>query len=258
MSVKFKSLVLLSIFAATAFASVPAAESAAKKRKARATNAAAAVAPGSGEAAARSGLPMWVQYDQGGMYYYSKNELAKARQYWLTSLRMAEQVVPMEKAKGLSIGTELHVCDLISHLAMFISDTKLNPKGAAYSNQGFIASNGAGVSPNTDPRRYAYDSMAANLRMIREDARWFERIMVFAERTIGKDNRCLGSLKGVRAQIDVSEANCKYTMSNLERELNIGQSSIDNRPTNRSNSNNPNGNVVPPTGENLPPTPVQQ
>jgi hypothetical protein len=251
MSVKFKSLVLLSIFAATAFASVPAAESAAKKRKARATNVAPAVAPAGDGAVSRGGLPLWVQYDQGGMYYYTKNELEKAKQYWLTSLRMAEQIVPIEKAKGLSVGTEQYCCNLISHLAMFVSDTKLNPKGVAYATQGFNALPGAGSSAYADKRRYAYDAMAANLKMIREDARWFERIMVFAERTVGKDNSCLTSMKGTRAQIQISETNCKYTMSTLEKELNISQSAIDNRPTNRSATTNPNG--LAPNGEYVPP-----
>lgn len=253
MSVKLKSLVLVSIFAATAFASVPAAESAAKKRKARATNAAPAVVPGSGGAVSRSGLPVWVQYDQGGMYYYSKNELEKARQYWLAALKIAEQVVPAEKAKGLSTTTEQQTCNLIDHLVMFVSDSKLNPKGAIYGSQGYAGSSTVSASAYSDPKRMAYDNMAAHLKMINQDYRWLDRILVFAERTVGKDNRCLTSMKGTIAQIKLSEVNTKYTMSTLEKELNISRSSIDNRPTPGSNPNStglaPNGEYVPP-GQN--------
>ena len=111
MSVKLKSLLLVSIFAATAFSSVSAADSTSKKRKARATPATSSTqAPYRGGMVSPGGVPRWVQYDQGGTYYYSKNELEKARQYWLAALKIAEQVVPAEQAKGLSHATEKQVC----------------------------------------------------------------------------------------------------------------------------------------------------
>lgn len=254
MSVKLKSLVLVSIFAATAFASVPAAESASNKRKARATPVPnGAQAPYRGGMVSPGGLPRWVQYDQGGTYYYGKNELEKARQYWLAALKIAEQVVPAEKAKGLSNATEKQVCDLIAHLVMFISDSKLNPKGAVYFSPGSAASAAINSSAYSDPRRLAYDNMAAHLKQIRGDYRWLDRIMVFAERTVGKDNRCLTTMKETHRQMEITEINTKYMMTNLERELNLSQSSIDNRPTNRNSFNNnglaPNGEYVPP-GQN--------
>jgi len=248
MSVNLKQLVMVSILAsATIFASGSAAD-AAQKRKARATTAPASNAA-SGRVGARGGIPLWVQYDQGGMYYYSKNELEKAKQYWLQSLKMAEQVVPAEKAKGLSVATEQNACNLINHLAMFVSDSKLNPKGAIYGSQGY---NGLPNSSSStqDPRRLAYDAMVAHMRMMKEDSRWFDRIMVFADRSVGRENRCLTSMKGTRAQMAISEENCKFTMANLERELNIAKSSIDNKPINPTAGNTsglaPNGEYVPP------------
>lgn len=259
MSVKLKSLVLVSIFAASAFASVPAAESASKKRKARATPASSAASqePYRGGMVSRGGLPKWVQYDQGGMYYYSKNELEKARQYWLAALKIAEQVVPAEKAKGLSTTTEQQVCNLIDHLVMMVSDSKLNPKGAIYGSHGYGSSPTVNASSYSDPRRLAYDNMAAHIKMINEDYRWFDRITVFAERTVGKDCRCLSAMKNTLAQIKIGEVNTKYTMSTLEKELNISRSSIDNRP---NNANNPgsNNNGLAPNGEYLPPGQIPQ
>ena len=257
MSVKLKGLVLVSIFAATAFASVPEAESVTKKRKARANSAASGTnstsqAPYRGGMVSPGGIPRWVQYDQGGMYYYSKNELEKARQYWMAALKIAEQVVPAEKAKGLSTTTEQQTCNLIDHLVMLVSDSKLNPKGAVYGTHGYGGSVTANASSYADPRRLAYDNMAAHLKMIKDDYRWFDRIMVFAERTVGKDNRCLTSMKGTLAQIKIGEINTKYTMSTLEKELNISRSSVDNRPT-PGNNNNPNNNGLAPNGEYVPP-----
>lgn len=248
MSVNLKQLAMVSILASATFLASGAAD-AAQKRKARATTAPVSSAPYNGGMVAPGGVPRWVQYDQGGMYYYSKNEFEKAKQYWMASLKIAEQVVPAEKAKGLSVATEQNACNLINHLAMIVSDSKLNPKGAVYGTQGYNGLPNSGSS-NQDPRRLAYDSMVAHMRMMKEDSRWFDRIMVFADRSVGRDNRCLTSMKGTRAQMAISEENCKYTMSNLERELNIAKSSIDNKPINPTAGNTsglaPNGEYVPP------------
>jgi hypothetical protein len=249
MSVNLKQLIMVSILAsATILATGPSVD-AAKKRKARAAAAPVSSAPYNGGVVAPGGVPRWVQYDQGGMYYYSRNELEKAKQYWLASLKLAEQAVPAEKAKGLSVTTEQNACNLINHLAMFVSDTKLNPNGAVYGSQGYSGLPNS-VASSQDPRRLAYDSMVAHLRTMKEDARWLDRVMVFAERTVGKDNRCLASMKGTRGQMAISEQNCKYTMANLERELNIGRSSVDSKPINPTAGNNsglaPNGEYIPP------------
>ncbi|CAN5475092.1 hypothetical protein BH11CYA1_BH11CYA1_19980 [soil metagenome] len=243
MFVPLKNLVIVSILAAaTVLASGPA-ESATKKRKSKAAVEAPSSAPYRGGMVARGGIPAWVQYDNGGMYYYTRNELEKAKQYWLASLKIAEQVVPPEAKKGLSITTEGQVCSLLNHLTMFVSDSKLNPKGSTYD--GSNSSNlSAGGSFHSNAKRNAYDAMVAHLRLLKEDNQWFDRIITFAERSVGKDNRCLTSLKTTQAQMKISEINCKYTMTNLEKELAITRSNVDPKPI--GNGLAPNGEYVPP------------
>lgn len=252
MSGKLKNLITLSLLAFSLSSTFVAVAEAAqvkktttkttvttkKKTAQRASRAGVAANPG--------GIPKWVQYDNGGMYYYQKNELEKARQYWLEALRIAEGVVPRERAKGLSIKTENHCCDLITHLQMFVTDSKLNPRGVGGCNMQPKA-NGS----YSDPRRAVYDNLAAQLRAMREDEKWFERIENFANRSIGHDNHCLDTMGELRKQQITQGMNIRYSMGRLENELKLSQSSIDNRPIqkNEQPSIAPNGEYIPP-GQN--------
>ncbi|HNN63529.1 MAG TPA: hypothetical protein PKH78_10835, partial [Candidatus Obscuribacter sp.] len=82
---------------------------------------------------ARKGSITFPTYDQGGSYYYHKGEYEKARQYWMTALKLAEKEVPAERARGLSQSTETATCSLIKHLMYLISDSHYKP--GYYSNQ---------------------------------------------------------------------------------------------------------------------------
>lgn len=250
MSGKLKNLITLSLLAFSLSSTfVAVAEAAQVKKTTTKTTVTTKKKTGqrasrAGFAADASGTPKWVQYDNGGMYYYQKNEPEKARQYWLEALRIAEGVVPRERAKGLSVKTENHCCDLINHLMMFITDAKMNPQGLG----------GANLQPRasvSDPRRGIYDNLANQLKIMRDDEKWFARVENFANRAIGHDNHCLNTMAQVRLRQKTEAINIRYSMSRLENELKITQSAIDNRPIQKNEppSIAPNGEYIPP-GQN--------
>jgi hypothetical protein len=114
---------------------------------------------------------------------------------------------------------------------------------------------GCNLQPSTsssgDARRHVYDGLAAQMRAMREDEKWFERIEVFSNRAIGHDNHCLNTLKEIRGQQKTNAINLRYSMGQIENELKLTQSSIDNRPIkkNETPSIAPNGEYIPP-GQN--------
>lgn len=184
-------------------------------------------------------VPRWVQYDQGGMYYYTHNEIEKARNYFLSALKEAEVVVPMERAKGLKDKTVMYCCNLINHLLFFVSDKRFKPKEITLNPSAY-----------TSTARFQYDSGANTLKGIRRDSEWLDRVENFANRALGREHRCLWQINDKRKQLDILNQNTKWQMTLLEQQLNIGQSSIDRRPLN--NGTNP-GTVLQPNGEYLPP-----
>jgi len=241
MSALLKKLLFVSVLLPLALNSVSDCSAKGKTGGAKVSSRRAGVPP------AYRGLPKWVQYDHGGMYYYQKRELEKARQYWLVSLKEAEAVVPAERAKGLSIKTEQDCCNLLQHLMMMVTDSQLNPDNSAKD-----AAGGGSI----DSLRRQYDLLALQLKKVREDGRWLDRVEVFANRAIGKGNPCMDSLDVVRGQMNIKILNTNYTMSLMENQMKLTQSSIDPRGVTRNPNGSPNGtgltNGLAPNGEYIP------
>lgn len=221
------------------------AKAKAKKRVSRSETADVGYVPSTGGPIAGRSIPKWVQYDRGGMYYYQKREYEKARQYWLAALKIAEGVVPAERAKGLSKLTEQHCCGLLQHLMMLVTDSQLNPDDSERQAQNM----GGG-----DPMRRQYDVLALQVKKIRRDASWLDRVENFANRAIGKEAYCMRNLHNTRNQMNIKIENTNYTMSRMEQQLKLSQSSIDYRGVNKNPTNGigPNGGQLP-NGEYIPP-----
>jgi|GEM_PF-563971 len=177
--------------------------------------------------------PMWVQYDRGGLYYYNKNDVEKARQYWLASLRLAEQAVPAERAKGLSAKTAEDCCQLIHHLAFFVADSKFKPKyDSSYWGTALTASNPNNSQALANPAQYNLDNTKQNLKQMEQDWDWYERICGFADRAIGKQRDCMRQIYNQRKVFENKIVMTRQTAQALERQLGVepGHSSIDMRP----------------------------
>lgn len=211
-----------------------------KVRQAKALTTTDSTNPGGIAASAGNGLPRWVQYDNGGMYYLNRGEVEKARNYFLSALREAESVVPKERATGLKDTTVLYTCNLLNHLKLFVTDARLHGKAEA---------NSLSPAAYNNPQRYQYDVYAASLRQIRRDSEWLDRVEAFANRALGKEHRCLYEINGVRKQLDIANQNTKFSMSQLEQVLKMSQSSIDRRPLTGAAP----GAQVGPNGEYLQP-----
>lgn len=178
-------------------------------------------------------VPMWVQYDQGGLYYYNRGYVEKARQYWMAALRLAEAAVPAERAKGLSAKTAEDCCQLIHHLAFFVADAKFKPKyDSSYYGSALSSShpdNGRAVS---NPAQYNLDNTKESLRQMQEDWDWYERICNFADRAIGKQRDCMRQIYNQRSVFERKIIMTRQTAQALEQQLGVdpAHSSIDMRP----------------------------
>lgn len=208
-------------------------------RKSKAPAASGSTAPAPSNSADPNAVPRWVQYDQGGMYYLSKGEIEKARNYFLSALKEAEAVVPRERATGLKDKTVFYCCNLINHLQMFIGDKRFKApertlNAASYRN----------------PLQFQYDVAADQLKRIRTESEWLDRVESFANRALGKEHRCLQSLLGSRKRLDIDNQNTKFQMTQIEQQLRMTQSAIDRRPLNNGTSP---GTILQPNGEYLPP-----
>ncbi len=240
-----KTLLLSSLLLPLIFSTVTDCSAKAKKRVSRSERADVGFVPTTGGPMAGRGVPKWVQYDRGGMYYYQRHEFEKARQYWLASLKIAEGVVPAERAKGLSKLTEQHCCGLLQHLMMMVTDTHLNPDKSERDAQNMGGGN---------PMKRQYDILALQLKKVREDGRWLDRVENFANRAIGKEASCMRNIHNTRNQMNIKIENTNYTMSRMEQELRLSQSSIDYRGVNKNPTNGvgPNAGLLP-NGEYIPP-----
>ncbi|HND69293.1 MAG TPA: hypothetical protein PL112_20980, partial [Candidatus Obscuribacter sp.] len=193
---------------------------------------------------ARKGSITFPTYDQGGSYYYHKGEYEKARQYWMTALKLAEKEVPAERARGLSQSTETATCNLIKHLMYLISDSHYKP--GYYSNQASTPYDlPPGIQPlrDPDPRKVQLYNLRAQMRGFEADAQWWERLKVFAKRALGDGHRCMYQpmeIMEVNRQYKI--VNTKYAIKTLESEL--GVQSLDSKETPWS------GGYQNPTGKN--------
>jgi len=177
--------------------------------------------------------PMWVQYDRGGLYYYNRNEVEKARQYWMAALRLAEQAVPAERQKGLSAKTAEDCCQLIHHLAFFVSDSKFKPKAdSSYWGTALTASHPNNSQALANPAQYNLDNTKENLRTMQQDWDWYERICNFADRAIGKQRDCMRQIYNQRSVFERKIVMTRQTAQALEQQLGIDlqHSAIDMRP----------------------------
>lgn len=180
---------------------------------------------------ARKGAITFPTYDQGGAYYYHKGEYEKARQYWMTALKLAEREVPPERARGLSQSTETATCNLIKHLMYLIRDSHYKP--------GYYASQAAtpyelppGVQPlrDPDPRKVQLHNLKAQMRVFQEDLQWYERIKVFAKRTLGEGHRCMyQNMEWMDVHFNYKIVNTRYAIQTLES--NLGVESLDSKQT---------------------------
>ena len=181
----------------------------------------------------RDKTPMWVQYDHGGLYYYNRNEVEKARQYWLAALRLAEQAVPAERLKGLSHKTAEDCCSLIHHLAFFVADSKFKPKyDSSYWGSALESSRPNNPGAQSNPVQYNLDNTKENLRQMQQDWDWYERICGFADRAIGKQRDCMRQIYNQRSVFERKIVMTRQTAQALEQQLGIdlAHSSIDMRP----------------------------
>jgi hypothetical protein len=179
-------------------------------------------------------VPKWEQYDAGGLYYYQKNEIGKARQYWMESLKLAEYAVPHERATGLTPQTADACCKLILHLTYFINDVKFRP-GADSNPWGIGQQKGTSISSSlstTNPLQYQLDNIKANLKKMMEDWDWYERLGNFADRAIGKQRDCMRNICSQRELFERKIVMTRQAGQQIERQMGIDlrNSQIDTRP----------------------------
>ncbi|MBP6351218.1 MAG: hypothetical protein KA392_16835 [Candidatus Obscuribacter sp.] len=164
-------------------------------------------------------------YDQGGSYWYARKQYEKARQYWMTALRFAEQEVPPERARGLSSETESATVKLIDHLMYFIRDVNYVP--GYYSTQAATPlDRPRGEATNfTDPdqRKVMLHNLQGQMRGFQEDLRWWERVKSFSKRALGEGHKCMYHWTQVMEQVDFhyKVVNTRGAIMDLERQLNV-------------------------------------
>ncbi len=164
-------------------------------------------------------------YDQGGSYWYAHKQYEKARQYWMTALRYAEQEVPPERARGLSSETESATVALIDHLMYFIRDVHYVP--GYYSTQ--MASpldRPRGETTNyvdPDQRKVMLHNLQGQMRGFQDDLRWWERVKSFAKRALGEGHRSMYHWTQVMEQVDFhyKVINTRMAIVDLEKQLNV-------------------------------------
>jgi hypothetical protein len=178
----------------------------------------------------KGGTPKWIQYDWGGLYYYRKNELEKARSYWMESLKEAEQVVPAERARGLSAQTADACCHLIKHLLMFVEDSKFRPHRD--TEYGASIDSFKPNSNSTNPAKSRLDGVKDSLKELQQDWDWYERVCNFADRAIGKQRDCMRQIYSQRGIFERKIVQTRQLGQQLEDTLGVDPrfSAIDTRP----------------------------
>lgn len=172
------------------------------------------------------GVHKFAQYDWGGLYYYNRGEIEKARQYWMTALQYAEQEVPAERQRGLKPDTIKQTCDLIGHLTLFIYDDKFKAKTRRNVEENFVGN-------PSDPQSYdkhAYEMKKLAFKDFRDDWRWMERLDSFATRALGKQALCLNRFRQQQSEFQVQDVNMRYGIRVLESRLGLRPDPAYDRP----------------------------
>ena len=168
---------------------------------------------------------LWIQYDRGGVYYYNKNDIPKARAYLMAALQNAEGVLPQERARGMSSGDAYDCCGLIAHLCWFVNNDKFRP----VTNQ--ARQDAARAAAN--PLQYQLDNAKDSLKQLYQDWDWYERVCGFANRAIGRQNDCMRKIYLERTLLERKIVFTRRTALACERQMGIPEKSHTTRQENK-------------------------